>query len=1244
LLTILTTEQVILLLDADKGAVQRSPDGGATWKAVDQIPAGAAWDIYEHPFDTKRGLVISEMDAHYITEDSGETWRAFNLADGWTPNIFEVPVAFHAEDPNKMIFQAQKCRFGNRFDCEFAAFYTLDGFKTSPTKLLDDADSCIFARSTDAFRQGPIDQILCTVIQPTSLVMDSDRKLMVSSNFFKDDGIEPILDNGRSVKGIAGLATVKSFIIAAVKSHGTDEMALYVTDDAEVWSRAQFPDEYRLNEHAYTILESTNYSIQVDVLSSRPMSAMGSLFTSNSNGTYFTRNLEHTNRNIAGLVDFEKISNIQGIILANTVSNWPEVEQSAARGKKIKSQISFDDGHTWQALKTKDGEEVHVHSVTGMSNGGRVFSSPAPGIVMGIGNTGEYLMPYVEGDLYVSDDAGITWLLAQQEAHKYEFGDQGAVIMAIYDEGPTDQIVYSLDHGHNWKNQTLPDGVKIVSHLLTTQPDSTSLKFALIGSKPGPKKGRENIFFQIDFEGMHERKCGKTDFEDWPARLNEEGKPDCLMGYTQSYLRRKWDADCFVEEEFKDPVLTRKKCTCTDEDFECDYNFKPVWEDNKKKCVVAGKMVIAEGECKDPAGTYKGSSGWRRIPGNDCDTKGGSTLGDLVDRPCTESSVMPADGKISHEMVLFDAANFKEFYYLERAEHATGDDETIIMRTDKKVYISKNHGKEWNEIKELIGEGVVAIYPHEYQNDVIFFITGSKKVFYTVNRGVTVHSFETLHPPNIDHLAIMHFHPKNKDWLIWIGAKDCEDRSSLSCNSAASYSTNRGESWQILLPNVKKCSFMYNEQRANVNDELIYCEHFEKEETRDNNPIQLVSSDDWFVHKKTHFEDIIAYATMNEFIIVAAKDEKEKTLRVDASVDARTFADAQFPPNFKVPHQQAYTVLDSSTHSVFLHVTVNTEQDREYGSIIKSNSNGTSYVLSQGGVNRDTDGYIDFEKMQGLEGVALLNVVANIDGVGKGQPKELKTMITHNDGADWGFLPPPEKDSEHKPYACSGSGIDKCSVHLHGYTERNDPRDTYSSASAVGLMMGVGNVGDKLGRKGADTETFITRNGGLDWKAVIKGVWQWEYGDQGSIIVIVKENEPTNYVYYSEDEGDTWIKYSFSAEEMLIKDITTVPSDTSRMFLLWGQQSTARQELATINLDFTGLTDKKCVLDENDPEGGDYLLWTPKHPLSDDNCLFGHVQQFHRKRIESKCYNGKNTDQLHDVKENCTCSRRDFEW
>jgi hypothetical protein len=330
--------------------------------------------------------------------------------------------------------------------------------------------------------------------------------------------------------------------------------------------------------------------------------------------------------------------------------------------------------------------------------------------------------------------------------------------------------------------------------------------------------------------------------------------------------------------------------------------------------------------------------------------------------------------------------------------------------------------------------------------------------------------------------------------------------------------------------------------------------------------------------------------------------------------------------------------LDSSTHSVFLLVTTEPSKNYKYGTLIKSNSNGTSYVLSLSNINQDAGGYVDFEKTLGIEGVALANIVANAETAVKDGVKKLKTKITHNDGADWAFLPPPEKDIEGNAFECA-TASDKCSLHIHGFTERDVKSHTYSSPSAVGLMLGIGNVGGYLTNK-TEADTFISTDAGVTWNQAMKGAYMWEFGDQGSLIVLVKANEETNEVYYSRNEGIRWDPYKFSDEPLDIHEITTVPSDNSRNFVLWAKTSDG---LATINLDFTGLTDIPCVLDESNG-GGDYYLWTPKHPLQDDECLFGHVSQYYRKRTDVYCYNGMLIKGLHNIVRNCTCTRQDFEW
>ncbi|KXX75224.1 Vacuolar protein sorting/targeting protein 10 [Madurella mycetomatis] len=1225
---------VVLFQDADANNVYRSDDAGAKWERVDAVPEGAAWLLYMHEYDSNRAYILTEGTHHFRTTDRGKTWDKFE--SGAEMSMFRHDILqFHAADPDRIIFNGMVCQ---GIFCREIATYTTDGFKSPAKELRSDTNGCWWAQSSDLFTTGSDDldknRILC-IVRDSYSPFKQDQRLLVSDNFFKptkesDDvqEFEPDLDGDKAARGIVNIAVVKKFMLAAATSMNTDEMALFVTADTKKWHRAVFPaahdsHDHRVMQEAYTVLESTNYSIQIDVLTTRLSNPMGVIFTSNSDGRYFTENVEHTNRNERGNVDFEKIAGIQGIFLVNKVENWEEVGEKSSAKKKVVSEITFDDGRTFEALKTTDGKKIHLHSVTELSNVGRVFSSAAPGLVMAIGNTGDKLKDYWEdGNLYVSDDAGKTWSKALDGPHKYEFGDQGSILVAVPDSKDHDvgEILYSVDHGAEWKKAALPDGLKIRPYILTTQQDTTTLKFILIG-----KTEKEWHIIAIDFDGLNDATCKEDDMEEWFARVDDEGEPNCLMGHTQSFSRRKKTAKCFVKQKFKHIETKTEDCDCTDMDYECDFNFE---RDDDGKCVARGPIVPPDGACKNGDATFKGTSGYRKIPGNTCkatpemDEKYQDVerkCSDIVDKPSA-----PATDKVEQTLKSYEDWDGWEKHYLELGGSSSANDETIIMRGRNgpptaptefgPIYITHDHGKTWETRKELDGEKI--------------------KVIYSPDRGRTFHSFKAPSEPS-GHVFPLTFHPDKKRWLIWMGKK-CEDDD---CYPVASFSKDEGDHWETVGRYVRRCEFTgssaykYPDRKV----EQILCLKHEKE--TENSPLELVSSNDWFENSETRSTNVKNFATMAEFIVVATEDNEKKTLQASASLDGTTFAEARFPFGFEVPHQHAYTVLDSSTHAVNLFVAVEMAEGRTYGTILKSNSNGTSYAVSVKNVNCDDSFYVDFEKMVGMEGVALVNVVANPEEKGSA-PKKLQTKITHNDGARWAYLPTPAHDDFGK-FPCQSKGDERCALHIHGYTERRDHGKIYSSLGAVGLMFGWGNVGESLGSH-EDAHTFMTTDAGISWKRVKQGKWTWAIGDQGAVIVLVQTaatgTKKTKTVYFSLDQGTTWKEHEFSSEEVEVWDITTLRSGNSRNFLLWGKDG---KETFTINLDFSGFSDRVCKHDD-DPDKSDYYIWSPEHPLQPDGCLFGHKTQYLRKRPDRKCYNDFELQPLYG-KENCECTREDFE-
>jgi photosystem II stability/assembly factor-like uncharacterized protein len=1219
--------EVILTVDKSSSILYSSTNGGKDWAKVSGVPAGDANRIYLNPNDNKIAIVVGDALRQHITEDQGKTWRTFDTPA--PPDFVNSAISFHWSDPKRILFHTPHytlTRIGE-------SFYTTDGFETIHV-LHNRRRFCDWAKSTEQFSSGTpeidANRVLCIVESPNS-ERQQDFKLLVSDDYF-DSRHEPKIFNDRTVSGMVNMAAVKGFIVVAAKLTGSSELVLYVTKDTNTWHRAIF-GEHRIEEDSYTILESTNYSIQVQVTPDAE-AYVGVLYSSNSNGTYFTKLWDHVDRDEYGIMDFEKMQNIQGVFTINAVDNWKEYQENPRRvTKKLKSKITFDDGRNFESLKAGD-EELHLHSVTELINTGRVFSSPAPGIVLGNGNTGDFLSTLDDSSVFVSDDAGKTWAKTSLKGlHKYEFGDQGGVLLAMSADF-TNEISYSLNHGKTWTTVSLGE-TKVSAYELTTVPDSTSLKFTLSARDNDSKW----YIFCIDFGQLHERKCASGDFEEWYARKDDKGNPACLMGHTQHFRRRKADAECVVGVEFDEALPISETCDCTDDDFECDFNFRK----QEGECVLIGRLLDPDGKCKDYEDKFMGSSGWRLIPGNDCKRTRGAQKDNLVEHSCSDVLGDPASGQIERTFTPFRGTAFDATYYLERDPKAVGTDETVLALIDYKAYKSHDHGKTWdlavNEPDEII-----AIYKHDHNNDYIYFITPSTTVYYSKDRAQNVHKFTAPDIPNYKGMPIINFHQTKPDWLIWTGNQNCLDNDAKYCHTSAHVSKKNGAdgSWFLLEDYVKRCQFMYRENRASFED-LVFCEHWHADNV--GGPLELLKSEDEFKTKEVIFDDIADFATMAEFIVVAGKTEDGKYLKAFASVDGQNFAHAEYPENFPVKHETAYTVLDSDTNAVFLHVTESGERGREYGPIMKSNSNGTSYVISIRNVNRNVRGYVDWEKMQGLEGVAVVNVVGNVDDVSRGVNKKLKSMITHDDGATWAYLSCPEKSLDGVQFGCDKNNLAARSLHLHGYTERKDPRDTFSSPTAVGLMVGVGNVGEYLGLYN-EGNTFLTQDGGITWKQIQKGAYLWEYGDQGSLIVLVERNTPTSKVLYSTDEGNTWQTYTFDDDGVTtVERITTVPSDNSRNFLLWGKRD---GKLNTVNLDFTGLTSAQCFLPDKenmDDSTSDYTLWWPEHPGREEpECLFGHKSLYYRKKSDRKCYNGPVIERLHAVERNCSCIRQDFEW
>lgn len=148
--------------------------------------------------------------------------------------------------------------------------------------------------------------------------------------------------------------------------------------------------------------------------------------------------------------------------------------------------------------------------------------------------------------------------------------------------------------------------------------------------------------------------------------------------------------------------------------------------------------------------------------------------------------------------------------------------------------------------------------------------------------------------------------------------------------------------------------------------------------------------------------------------------------------------------------------------------------------------------------------------------------------------------------------------------------------------------------------MGVGGTGEFL-RPYEESDFFVSKDAGRTWEKARDGPHEYEFGDQGGILVAVKDEERASSLWYSFDYGATWKEVSLG-EDVEIRPIflTTLPDSTGQKFTLLGESKNDQYILFALN--FQDSRDRKCKLDKN-RDGGDFEKWYARY---DRDGIFHH--------------------------------------
>jgi len=215
---------VILNWDFTNHNIYRSDDDGEKWKLVKDVE-GNAKDLWLHPFDKKKAVVLGPSTTHWATDDTGKSWKKFDVDFPYLSYDNVVPLAFHNDEDDWVLYTGMNCTSGVLGQwCDKTTYYTKNWFKDI-TPLKKQTHGCAFARGTKEFKEAQKETVLCIVDGKDDKYQEHWR-ILVSDDWF-DNEEEPRLDGYRAVTGVTIMASVTKFIVAAVKIRGSDNMQLY---------------------------------------------------------------------------------------------------------------------------------------------------------------------------------------------------------------------------------------------------------------------------------------------------------------------------------------------------------------------------------------------------------------------------------------------------------------------------------------------------------------------------------------------------------------------------------------------------------------------------------------------------------------------------------------------------------------------------------------------------------------------------------------------------------------------------------------------------------------------------------------------------------------------------------------------------------------------------------------------------------------------------------------------------------
>ncbi|KAK7111087.1 VPS10 domain-containing receptor SorCS2-like isoform X2 [Littorina saxatilis] len=363
---------------------------------------------------------------------------------------------------------------------------------------------------------------------------------------------------------------------------------------------------------------------------------------------------------------------------------------------------------------------------------------------------------------------------------------------------------------------------------------------------------------------------------------------------------------------------------------------------------------------------------------------------------------------------------------------------------------------------------------------------------------------------------------------------------------------------------------------------------------------------------------------INEYIFVQKSNLDGSESHMMVSYKRAEFAHAYFPDNIVT---NDFMVLNATEGQVFMAVN---HGDRLGVSLYLSDPTGQNYVLSLANVHHRSAAHwfdVDIHRVEGLNGVFLANQMMNSSSLIQ---KPLRSFISLNKGGSWINITSTQKD-------CSS---DKCAILLRLDMASFLHNWILSEENAPGFLIAHGHYGSNYEHDLKNMSVFTSVDGGVTWdESSLKGVYYFNILDQGSLVTAIKtgQQELTNVVHYSSNEGKNWTQVTFGKKKVIIDGVLNEPAINTLAATVYGHENTSAA-WTMVKLNFSQVLTKQCV------NKTDYEYWMPGDNDKDlsENCLLGQELVYWRQKRDAQCYNGEDFFRP-KINHTCPCRDEDFE-